>query len=423
MSRSHARFDRSRSRSSRRHSRRRRSHSRSRTRSTRRHGRSSSRRVSSESLERQRQRHAEERRRKEMEKAQREDLTVLVVNLSLNVDERDIYEAFSEHAGKVRDVQCVKDARSGKSKGVAYVEFYTQDSVLKALAMSGFELLGQRIRVQSSQAEKNRAAKAAKMLEEAALDIGESTFTIFVGGLDGPLAAISKNELKQLFSPFGTILDVELCRNQVPGDQKGGAFLKFKRASEAKEAMAAMHGFEIGGQQIRVSYASAVAAHGNAGKPSSVDLESLDDDQGLISGACTKIALMQKLSRMSDQSNSQPSAPILPTGPSTELSVSNSSPTCQIILSNMFSPTDPGISQAGFFSEIRDDVASECSKYGKVERVFINERAIDGKVWLKFGSSLDAAVAFKALNGRFFAGNAIQVEYCSDAVWRAIVEE
>jgi RNA-binding protein 39 len=37
--------------------------------------------------------------------------------------------------GKIRDIRIIKDARSGKSKGVAYVEFYTSDSVQKALTM------------------------------------------------------------------------------------------------------------------------------------------------------------------------------------------------------------------------------------------------------------------------------------------------
>jgi hypothetical protein len=42
------------------------------------------------------------------------------------------------------------------------VEFYTPESVLLALAMSGSQLKGQTLMIQASQAEKNRAAAASK---------------------------------------------------------------------------------------------------------------------------------------------------------------------------------------------------------------------------------------------------------------------
>ena len=55
----------------------------------------------------------------------------------------DIYKFFtSKNVGKVRDVRIIKDSRSGKSKGVAYVEFYTAESVMLALGLSGIPLLG-----------------------------------------------------------------------------------------------------------------------------------------------------------------------------------------------------------------------------------------------------------------------------------------
>jgi RNA-binding protein 39 len=103
-----------------------------------------------------------------MEEAKREDHTILVYCLPLKAKERDIWNFFSKtNCGKIRDIRIIRDARSGRSKGVAYVEFYTSDAVQKALTMSDqpFELKGRSfmgLRVQHSQAEKNRAAAAAK---------------------------------------------------------------------------------------------------------------------------------------------------------------------------------------------------------------------------------------------------------------------
>jgi len=67
-----------------------------------------------------------------------------------------------EHIGKVRDIRIIRDARNGRSKGIAYVEFYDQDSVLKAIALSGKNFMGNAIKFQHSQAEKNRLAAANK---------------------------------------------------------------------------------------------------------------------------------------------------------------------------------------------------------------------------------------------------------------------
>jgi len=63
-------------------------------------------------------------------------------------------------------VQIVRDQRSGRSKGVGYVEFYNAESVLMAMRLTGNKLLSQEIIVQASQAEKNRAAAAAKFKKE-----------------------------------------------------------------------------------------------------------------------------------------------------------------------------------------------------------------------------------------------------------------
>ena len=101
-----------------------------------------------------------------MEEAKREDLTVLVYCLPLKAVENDIWGFFKkEMCGKVRDIRIIKDPRSLRSKGVAYVEFYTSESVQKALMTDGrlFEFAGRKseLKLQHSQAEKNRAAAVA----------------------------------------------------------------------------------------------------------------------------------------------------------------------------------------------------------------------------------------------------------------------
>merc|ERR1712113_1227621 len=66
----------------------------------------------------------------------------------MGADERDIFEFFTPVAGKVRDVQVIRDARTGRSKGVGYVEMATHEGMAKALGLSGRTMKGSAIRVQ-----------------------------------------------------------------------------------------------------------------------------------------------------------------------------------------------------------------------------------------------------------------------------------
>merc|ERR1719411_2084980 len=141
--------------------------------------------------EEQRRKEEEDERRRQVEDATRGDRTVMIVCLHHKADERDVYEFFSTNAGKIRDVQIIRDARTGRSKGLAYIEFYLQESTLKALALSGQPVKGQAVRVQPSQAEKNRAAQAAKASIHYSAP-RETPLRLYVGGLTDSLANISE---------------------------------------------------------------------------------------------------------------------------------------------------------------------------------------------------------------------------------------
>lgn len=88
------------------------------------------------------------------EQVKRDDLTVIVINLNLKATEKDIWQFMSENCGKVREIHIVKD-QSKRSKGIAYVEFYEQESKVRAFNISGRAyILGQPIMVQAAQAQK-----------------------------------------------------------------------------------------------------------------------------------------------------------------------------------------------------------------------------------------------------------------------------
>mmetsp|Transcript_70930 Transcript_70930/g.148377 ORF Transcript_70930/g.148377 Transcript_70930/m.148377 type:complete len:175 (+) Transcript_70930:88-612(+) len=92
-------------------------------------------------------------RKKLADDAARMDRTVMVVGLGAKVDERDVFEFFVSSAGKVRDVQVIRDARTGRCKGVAYVEFQSAEGTVRAMRLNGQALKGATLRIQPSQAE------------------------------------------------------------------------------------------------------------------------------------------------------------------------------------------------------------------------------------------------------------------------------
>ena len=71
---------------------------------------------------------------------------------------RDDLEDFFSQAGKVAEVHLIRDTRTKKSKGLAYIEMDSVESVPKALALCGQLVLGLPCIVQASQAERNRDA-------------------------------------------------------------------------------------------------------------------------------------------------------------------------------------------------------------------------------------------------------------------------
>lgn len=192
------------------------------------------------------------------EESKRDDLTCLLLNLPLNAKEFDIYQFLNkEKSGKVRDIRIIRDARNGRSKGIAYVEFYDQDSVLKAISLTGRQILGNNIKFQHSQAEKNRLAAANKQIKYPKQPVENvkpvsTAMRIYVGGLTEHLADLNEQDLKDLFSPFGEVDFVDLHKEPGTGKSKGYAFIQYKNSSDAKEAISKMNGFQVRNKPLKV---------------------------------------------------------------------------------------------------------------------------------------------------------------------------
>jgi len=301
------------------------------------------------------------------------------------------------------------------------------------LALSGQAVKGQAIRVQPSQAEKNRAAQAAKQMINYSAP-RETPLRLYVGGLTDSLANISEEELKKLFSPFGEIEFIDLHRDPYTNKCKGFAFVQFKNASEAREAMTAMNGFQLAGKELKVGIATsdmqldgsgAPAAGGNlalggGGGPS----ELLDEREGpnaggMLKGADERLALMQKLGASGGIGGALGGA-----GAPVSLGPGGgaSGPSVMICLHGMFNMSQVNLAtDPEFFNDIHADVEQECRKYGAVTKVWADQSSNRGDVWVRFADVGSASNCQRALDRRWFAGQQIIAEFTTESAWAATV--
>lgn len=75
---------------------------------------------------------------------------------------------------------------------------------------------------------------------------------LFVGNLS---FQTTESDLRDLFAPLGQITRVHMAMDRETGRSRGFAFVEMANDDEAKRAMAALDGKELGGRNIKVNEA------------------------------------------------------------------------------------------------------------------------------------------------------------------------
>lgn len=120
---------------------------------------------------------------------QDKDATLYVGNLDERAKEELIFELFSQ-VGRVSTVHAPLDRVSRTHQGYAFVEFITaEDADYAAKVMNGIKLYGRPLKVNKSNADKEKQA-----------DIGAE---LFIGNLD---SVVDEKMLYDTFSRFGTLI-------------------------------------------------------------------------------------------------------------------------------------------------------------------------------------------------------------------------
>jgi len=393
---------------SRRHRRRSRSHSRSRKRRRRRRSRSHSPRRNAHSME-----EIVSKRYKKV--AERNKRTVFTANVHPKVEEFEVFEFFSE-AGKVVDIQLLRDPRSFRSKGLCYIEFEDVKSVQIALSLSGRQLGGFPIVVQLTQGEKNIAAQIAQDMANS-----QRSLTLKVKNL---AREMREEDLQPVFAAFGDISEIYLRRSSDGKTREG--FVEFVKSSEGIAAMQQLNGLEILGLKMKVytdkpidytgmldpaAVAGQITSGGDlsAVGPGGMSLTDEGGNEGLIMSSSARTNLMAKLGggAFAQEVQTVVKQEVNPALTAPSRTSELESP-C-ILLKNMFDPTKE--TDPDFDLDIREDVMDEVGKYGQLRHIYVDKTSREGHVYLKFTEVNGAKTTMKALNNRWFGQNQIRGEF------------
>lgn len=167
----------------------------------------------------------------------------------INYDTREdaIKQAFLAF-GPIRSITMSWDSMTGKHKGFAFVEFEQPEAAQLALEqMNGILVCSRNIKVGRPSQMPQAQACIDEIQKEAA------TFNrIYVSSIHKDL---SDDDIRSVFSAFGTIKCCELSSAGIPGRHKGYGYIEYETLQSAQEAISSMNLFDLGGQYLRVGRA------------------------------------------------------------------------------------------------------------------------------------------------------------------------
>ncbi|CAI7796018.1 unnamed protein product [Closterium sp. NIES-53] len=364
-----------------------------------------------------------------------------------------------------------QDASTGKHKGFCFIEFTNPETASTAIAaMNDFTLAGRRIKVgrpnniasPSPAAQTianplafNQAALAApnpNLLATAKLQaqvIASSinqkvpgvaevpqkpavNTRVYVGSIVYDLA---EPDIMAIFQAFGPIKSCQLIPNPDTGKHKGYGFVEFETEEAAKGAIQCMNGFQLGGRQLKVGWASASHAPTSA-SPAAPAFPSGIPGMPAIPGFPG--AALPAAGGGAGLMGAVPGA-VAAASPAEAAASLPASPCRCIVMRNMVTPEEVD-------DDLQSEVTDECGKFGKVERVVIyqlmvfvadsfspilaawcftcvqeqqSEKPGDAivKIFVLFSSTPEAQAAQQSLHNRWFGGRQVIASFYPEVLF------
>ncbi|GAX18438.1 RNA-binding protein 39 [Fistulifera solaris] len=361
--------------------------------------------------------------------------TIFINQLIMRTTERDIKHYLKQQGIRIIDISMLRDKKTGRHKGCAYVELRHLEDVPKAVALSGQPPDFQRfpILVKASEAEKNYSAPKP-LIVDAAVN-SANVQRVYIGNLD---PAVTQEQLMALFEPFGSLQKVALQTSS--GISKGFAFLSFGDASAAYLAIQTMSGQTLLGRSMKTGWAQRVGEQSdefpaNASQKAQQAYQRLGQiNLGLMPTLGTNVyngsslpatqppsgtvaEARASLAAVAASRSNLPIASIVPTvaSPSTTMAsdpkvIGNADhPTPYLHVSNMFDKDQE--TEPNWAHEIQLDFEDESRKFGTLQKVKVLADQPGGQIYCQFATVNEATACAQALAGRWFDRRLLQVEF------------
>ncbi|KAL6427722.1 hypothetical protein ACFW04_008876 [Cataglyphis niger] len=141
-----------------------------------------------------------------------EDRKLFVGGLSWETTDKELREHFSTY-GDIESINVKTDPNTGRSRGFAFIVFAKAESLDKIMAAGDHVINNKKVDPKKAKARHGK---------------------IFVGGLSTEL---SDDDIKNFFSQFGTIVEVEMPFDKTKNQRKGFCFITFESEQVVNELL------------------------------------------------------------------------------------------------------------------------------------------------------------------------------------------
>ncbi|KHN22334.1 Polyadenylate-binding protein 2 [Glycine soja] len=177
---------------------------------------------------------------------------VYVKNLFEATTEADLKRIFGEY-GAITSAVVMRDV-DGKSKGFGFVNFANVEDAAKAVeALNGKNFDGKEWYVGKAQKKSERELELKERNEQSTKETVDKYHgtNLYIKNLDD---SVGDEELRELFSEFGTITSCKVMRDP-SGISRGSGFVAFSIAEGASWALGEMNGKMVAGKPLYVALA------------------------------------------------------------------------------------------------------------------------------------------------------------------------
>jgi len=228
---------------------------------------------------------------------EKQEKTVFLSNLSFDIDEAGIKEIMAS-SGEIAEVRLAHHV-TGKSKGFAFVEYESKESVAEVLKRDNELIDGRPMYI--SKCDPNKKGHSFKY------KLGLEKNKLFLKGLP---ASYTKVNIQEIFGKHGKIIDIRLVtyRN---GHSKGMAFVDYEEEVSAAAALLKTDGMELEDSVLHVALSNPPERKPEAGVPNS-EVRSLGGGQKKVGKS--QVAFMPRVIAQANKGPIGPSKPVKPIG-------------------------------------------------------------------------------------------------------------